>query len=198
MRMRFSVHTTAYLFGYEPSRPIHEGGKCAGYGQMMLHEADAKGQARWRMPTFYAARLVTREWAKPVNQPHELYSAQSDIRDLKGREIVTAYALRRPDQSWAVLLINKDPMRVHRAALEFRDITGLDATSGKERLEIFQYSSAQYAWIAAGLRGHPARSEPPRHFTVIGTNEVVLPPFSLTVVRGFEPPTTEMKATMAR
>jgi hypothetical protein len=183
---------TAYLFGYEPSRPIHEGGKCAGYGQMMLHEADANGQARWRMPIFYAARLVTQEWAEPVNQAHELYIAHSDIRDLKGREIVTAYALRRPDQSWAIMLINKDPMRVHRAVLEFRDVTGLDPPSDQERLEILQYSSAQYEWIAAGRQGHPRRSEAPRHFRLIGTNEISLPPFSVTVVRGFEPPTAKM------
>jgi F5/8 type C domain len=173
----------AYLFGYEPSRPIHEGKRCAGYGQMMLHEADIKGQAQWRMPTFYAARLLTREWAEPVNQPHELYATQSDIRDPKGREIVTAYAVRRPDRDWAVLLINKDPVRVHRAVLEFRSLTGLHPVSSQGQLEIFQYSSAQYTWVAAGLRGHPARSEPPRHFTLTSTNEIALPPFSLIVVR---------------
>ena len=128
----------------------------------MLHEADSKGQAHWRMPTFYAARLLTHKWAEPVNQPHELYAAQSDIRDPKGREIVTAYAVKRPDQDWAVLLVNKDPVRIHRAVLGFRNITGLDPRSGQERLEVFQYSGAQYAWIAAGPRGYPIRSEAPR------------------------------------
>ena len=90
------------------------------------------------------------------------------------------------------MLINKDPMRVHRAVLEFRDVTGLDSPSDQERLEIFQYSSAQYEWIAAGRQGHPRRSEAPRHFRLIGTNEISLPPFSVTVVRGFEPPTAKM------
>ena len=179
---------TAYLYGYEPSSPIHEGGRCAGYGQMMLHEADSKGQAHWRMPTFYAARLLTHKWAEPVNQPHELYAAQSDIRDPKGREIVTAYAVKRPDLDWAVLLVNKDPVRSHRAFLGFRNTTGFDPKSEQERLEVFQYSGSQYAWIAAGPRGYPARSEAPRHFMLTGTSEVVLPPFSLTVVRGLKPP----------
>jgi hypothetical protein len=178
--------TTAYLFGYEPSRPIREGNRCAGYGQMMLFEADAKGQAHWRMPTFFAAHLLTHEWAEPVNRPHALYATDSDIRDRKGRQIVTAYAVKRPDQTWAILLVNKDPIRAHRASIGFRD-TGAPA-SFHGRVEVFQYSRAQYDWKASGPDGHPARTEAPRRFWLAGTSEVNLPPFSLTVVRGFGPP----------
>ena len=84
--------------------------------------------------------------------------------------------------------MNKDPVRVHRVVLGFRNTTGLDPISRQERLEVFQYSGTQYAWIAAGPRGYPVRSEAPRHFMLTGTSEVALPPFSLTVVRGLRPP----------
>lgn len=177
---------TAYLFGYEPSRPISEGNRCAGYGQMMLLEADAKGRAHWRMPTFFAAHLLTHEWAEPVNRPHTLYAAESDIRDAKGRQIVTAYAVKRPDQTWAILLVNKDPVHAHRTSIVFRDAPVAPA-SFHGPVEAFQYSRAQYEWKASGPDGHPARTKAPRRFRLTGTSEVNLPPFSLTVVRGFGP-----------
>ena len=178
---------TAYLFGYEPSRPINEGSRCAGYGQLMLFEADTNGQAHWRMPTFFAAHLLTHDWAEPVNRPHELYAADSDMRDPEGRPIVTAYAVKRPDQAWAILLENKDSTHAYRARIGFRDNTVLHQTSFRGRAEVFQYSRAQYDWKDSGPDGHPVRTEAPRRFSLRGGSPITLPPFSLTVVRGFGP-----------
>jgi hypothetical protein len=180
---------TAYLFGYEPSRPISEGSRCAGYGQMMLFQADSKGQAHWRMPTYFAAHLLTHEWAEPVNQPHKLYAANSDIRDRKGRQIVTAYAVMRPDQTWSILLVNKNAQRAYTASIGFSDSTHSDPSTFRGRLDVFQYSREQYAWEASGPGGHPVRTQPPRHFRLMGGSQIKLPPFSLTVVRGFGPHT---------
>jgi hypothetical protein len=93
---------TAYLFGYEPSRPISERSPCANYAQLMLLEGDQP------MPTYFAARLITEDWAQPINRWHKLYAANSDITDAKGHKIVTAYVVKRPDHRWAVMLLNKD------------------------------------------------------------------------------------------
>ena len=147
----------------------------------MLFEADITGRAHWPMPIYFAARMLTREWAQPVNQPHSLYAASSDIRDHRGRQIVTAYAVRRPDQKWSVLLVKKDscmhiPLKSHSAAMHLspdfdEHVGGLPILSPAICLE--------------GVRnaGYPVPTEPPQRFRVINS-QVTLPPFSLTVARG--------------
>jgi hypothetical protein len=77
-----------------------------------------------------------------------------------------AFAVRRPDGTWAVLIINKDARRTLRVRL-----------SGTVRA--VQYSRHEYAWRAAGDRGTPARNLPPRRFAA--GEELTLPPYSLTV-----------------
>jgi hypothetical protein len=173
---------TAYLYGYEPSSPTNQVKRCAGYGKWMLFEADSTGQAHWPMPIYFAARLLTHEWAQPVNQPHSLYAASSDIRDHRDRQIVTAYAVRRPDQKWSILLVNKDSRHAYSVKIAFRRHTSL-APAFMGMSEVFQYSRQQFVWRASETQGHPVRSEPPQRFRVINS-QVTLPPFSLTVVRG--------------
>jgi hypothetical protein len=175
---------TAYLYGYEPGRPAKPAKRCAGYGKWMLFESDNEGQARWQMPIFFAARLLTEAWAQPINERHDVYVANSDVRDRKNRQIVTAYALQRPDHSWSVLLVNKDARHAYSVKIAF-DRGNSAAVAFPGESEAFQYSQRQYVWKAAEAQGHPIKTEPPRHFTVINS-EVTLPPFSLTVVRGWD------------
>jgi hypothetical protein len=174
---------TAYLYGYEPSRPTNQVKRCAGYGKWMLFEADSTGRARWPMPIYFAARLLTEAWAQPVDKRHRVYVASSDVRDHRGRQIVTAYVLRRPDQRWSVLLVNKDAQHAYSVKIAFSPGRSLvPAFTGES--EVFQYSRQQFVWKASELHGHPVETQSPRHFRVINS-EVTLPPFSLTVVRGF-------------
>jgi hypothetical protein len=172
----------AFLYGYEPSTPMHEGSACAGYGQMMLLEADRRGQAFWPMPTYFAARLVTHEWAQPGDRAHKLYPISSDVRDASGRPVVSAYALQRPDEKWSIMLVNKDQQHEHLVRINFTDGRSVWRFAGK--VATYQYSSAQYAWKEAGESGHPLRSQPPSRFRLRGDQQVRLPAFSLSIVRG--------------
>jgi hypothetical protein len=177
---------TAYLYGYEPSTPINERSPCADYGQLMLFEADQNLHARWPMPTYFAAHLITQDWAQPINRWHKLYAANSDMKDGSGHQIVTAYAVKRPDQRWAIMLVNKDSERAY--AIHVRFINGQSSgQSFRRRVQVFQYSPEQYAWESAGEDGHPGRTNPPHHFVLSGNSLVHLPPFSLTVMRGIAP-----------
>jgi hypothetical protein len=172
----------AYLYGYEPSSPINEGRRCAGYGQMMLFESNARGLARWPMPSYFAARLLSHQWAQQVNRPHRLYSSSSDIRDGLGRPIVTTYAVQRPDGTWSIMLVNKDQKRRYAVRIKFLGRNSTRRFVGK--VIVYQYSSEQYAWKAAGENGRPLRTERPWRFTLRGDRPVTLPAFSLTVVQG--------------
>jgi len=169
----------AYLFGYGPNVPINQHLACAGYGNMMLWQADAKGQARWPMPAYWAARMMTRDWAAPGGGVHEVWPATGAALDAKGRPLVTAYALRRPDGRWAMMLVNRDKTHERRIALDLLTDQGRRLVAGP--LDVVQFGPAQYAWRDAGAKSRPARSLPPRRFTA-AAGALTLPAYSLTVV----------------
>ncbi len=69
----------------------------------------------------------------------------SDVKDAAGHTLVTAYAVKRPDGQWALLMINKDQENPHLVSVEFQ----------AEKHEIAQYAgsvdvvtfgTAQYRW----------------------------------------------------
>lgn len=188
---------TAYLFGYEPSRPMNEGSLCADYGQLMLFEGDQNLEATWPMPTYFAARLITQDWAQPINRWHKVYVAGSDVTDATGHQIVTAYAVKRPDHRWAVMMVNKDSEHTHAVHVRFTEGQS-SGQSFRRKIQIFQYSPEQYAWEGAGEEGHPIRTDPPRHFAVSGDSLIQLPPFSLTVVRGIAPGRSQVPSSVGR
>jgi hypothetical protein len=176
----------AYLFGYGPNTPVNQHLECAGYGNMMLHLADPNGQAGARMPTYYTARLLTGVWTQAGMAAHQLYPVKVDTGG--DRTSVTAYAARRPDKRWAVLLINRSPTRAIPVRLRFKTARG--EASLKGAAEAFQYSAADYSWKDDGEHGHPVKDDPPHRLVLAdGAAPLVLPPDSLTVVRGDGPGT---------
>jgi hypothetical protein len=180
---------TAFMYGYPPDTPMNETFPCAGYGNMMLFQADDKGRARWPMPAYYAHRMMMQDWGDPADQPHRLYVARSQITDSKGRPMVAVYPLLDQDGRWAVMLINRDQQHPHRMQIVFRRGGGDDQTfDTRKRLSIVQYSPADYIWLVRGAASHPLRDRPPERFTMDSAREVLLPAMSLTVVRGEGPP----------
>ncbi|HWF77078.1 MAG TPA: discoidin domain-containing protein, partial [Caulobacteraceae bacterium] len=109
----------AYMFGYPPDTPANQKFACAGYGNMMLWEADDDGRSRWPMPVFYAARMMTGDWGAPGDAPHRLYAARATLADPRGRPYVTAYPLQAPDGRWSVMLVNRDADRAHATPIAF-------------------------------------------------------------------------------
>lgn len=160
----------SYLYGYEPNELINE--KDCSWGNNMLFLIGQSGTIRYRMPTYYAVRLLTQEWASPQAGLHQIYHSESDI------STVSAFALRRPDDLWSVLLINKDPKRLRNIAIKF------DHASFAGSVEIYQYSPAQYQWRANAENGHPVRDLPPVHWNRGSKGTFRLPAYSITIVRG--------------
>ncbi len=102
---------------------------------------------------------------------------------------LTAYALHRPDELWAVLLVNKDPVQAWTVTPRFVGPEPSAVTFFEGTCDIYQFSRAQYRWQADGAKGRPALSHPPKHNTWLAGNSTSfhLPPWSLTVIRGRKP-----------
>ncbi|HEY5075136.1 MAG TPA: hypothetical protein VII34_10620, partial [Pyrinomonadaceae bacterium] len=177
----------AYLYGYEASEIIKEQ-ECSSGNNMLFFRDDA-GHIKKPTATYWGARLLAQEWLKPGDEPHEIYPAFSNVHNADGEELITAYAVHRPDGPWALLLINKDPKRAYSVSVVFSDTSQRKASTFKGQIELFQFSGVQYQLNSDPNNPFPIKAEPPAH-NVIEKGEskaIELPAYSLTVVRGTGP-----------
>lgn len=164
----------AYLFGYGPNVPINQHLPCAGYGNMMLHLADANGQATVPLPSYWTARLLTRIWTVPGHRLHRMVTAKIG-GDSEEADLV-AYAVQRPDRRLAVLLINRSATHDHRIVFAR---AGQDFQGG---MDIYRFGPAQYAWHDDGPDSRPTTSLPPARSRQRATDAIAMPPDSLAVL----------------
>jgi hypothetical protein len=173
---------TLYLYGVEPNRPISEAEECESWGNLMALEAGPDGKVKWRLPAFYGAQILATEWFGDPGGAHILYPAT--IQGSGGAERLAAFAVRRPDEEWALLLLNKDERAEAEVTIAFDDEAPGSSWAGPHR--IIQYSPKQYKWVSNSEFGEPAFSNPPDELRNEAGKPLVLtlPPMSLTVVRG--------------
>jgi hypothetical protein len=173
----------AYLYGYEPSELMSESPpQCNTWGNLTLLQSNARRQVKAPVAAYWATRLVTRSWVEPGAAPNTLLATSAT-----GAAPVAAYALRRPDGSLAILLLNKDPRRARAVSIAFAGQGTPRPLTGQVAIE--QLSRARYVWHPAGERGYARPDGPPARATLDagpGTN-LDLPPLSITVLRSQQP-----------
>jgi hypothetical protein len=168
-----------FLYGYEPNELLQEV-ECS-QGNNMLFLMGDDGKIAYRMPTYYAALLLTHEWAKPGGGLHELYQATTDD------PLITAYATMRPDRLWAVLLVNKDPDNAREVKIEFEceqpECEDLKVGYSHGEVDFYQYSRNEYQ---LGSDFRVVRDRPPAHqrLRVDSSTTFEIPAYSLSIVRG--------------
>ncbi|HXM10317.1 MAG TPA: discoidin domain-containing protein [Terriglobales bacterium] len=136
-----------YYFHYLPL-PM-EPGCNSSPGTFGMFTVDASYKIQQPLAQFFVAQLINLEWAQPGAGDHQVYSAKSDIDDGAGRELVTAYALKRPDGEWSVMIVNRDQENAHRVHIEFRGESPRKPDSSAAfagPVEIATFGSAQYKW----------------------------------------------------
>jgi F5/8 type C domain len=187
-----------YYFHYLPLQM--EPGCNGSPGTFGMFTVDANYKIQQPLAQFFVAQLINLEWAQPGGGDHQVFSARSDIEDGAGRALVTAYALKRPDGQWAVMIVNRDQETAHRVNVAFLGAS----TSFSGPVEISTFGSAQYRWNPPKTR-FMAHAEQAAAATVVTyTNGVAdpdgpilhtrldasertvfeLPPASVVVIRG--------------
>lgn len=170
----------AFLYGYEPAPLAQEVPSCRTWGNLALLLSDTTQQVRARLASFYAVRMLTRDWAAPARPAPRLLSTQ--VTDTRPATRVGAYALLRADGSTALLLTNRESTRTLRVELRY-------ATPGANApLQLTQLSAADYVWHPRGPSGFARPDAPPLTSRLAaGLRVVSLPPLSVTVVRSGAP-----------
>jgi hypothetical protein len=172
----------AYYYQYEPL-PMYDG---CGWGTFGMFNVDNDYDIKQNVAQYFAAQLLTQEWAQPVDQLHAIYPARTDIRDGEGRQRVTVYAIFRPDHQWAVLLVNKDHASTHSVSVRFKDWSRNTAHYFQGSVRQVSFGAENYTWHADGANGYANPDGPAVVSTQVGgrREEYVLPPASITVLRG--------------
>jgi F5/8 type C domain len=169
-----------YYFHYIPFG-VHPGcnNSLSTFGMFAV---DEKHQITQPLSQYFASQLINLEWLKPGRMAHEVYPAESDIRDSAGHTLVTSYAVKRPDGQWALLLINKDQETAHRVNVTFHNSeTGGDA-SFTGMVDTLTFGRAQYHWDP--LRKVADSTGLARNSVDAANKMFDLPPASLVVLRG--------------
>jgi hypothetical protein len=174
----------AFLFGYTPSEVLYDN-PCS-VGQNMLFSMDEDGDITHRFATYFGARLLTQEWTMPAGSWHEIYPVVSSARNGKGEQLVTGYAVYRPDGLWSLLLINKDSKEAYNVRVRFRNEASNTTKSFEGQADLYQFSGAQYELNNDANEPYPIKAEAPQHSILNGTEtkSFQLPAYSLSVIRG--------------
>ncbi|MGA8407441.1 MAG: discoidin domain-containing protein [Candidatus Acidiferrales bacterium] len=157
-----------YYFHYLPLQMEH--GCNDSPGTFAMFTVDANYQIQQPLAQFFVAQLINLEWAQPGSGEHEVFSAKSDVEDGAGHALVTAYALKRPDGEWSLMIVNRDQQNGHRVRIAFQDqASDARAESFAGAVEIAEFGREQYHWWPAETRFMAHDEHAAEHAVVVNT-----------------------------
>lgn len=156
-----------YFFHYLPLQM--EPGCDNSPGTFGMFTVDANYQIQQPLAQFFVAQLINLEWVQPGSLEHEVFSASSNVSDGAGHDLITAYAVKRPDGAFAVMAVNRDQQNDHKVRISFGE-GGDKSRAFSGAVDIAIFGSAQYEW-------HPPQSRSMAHAeesgkpTIVTTNQ---------------------------
>jgi hypothetical protein len=164
--------------------PLTQNSGCPNdWGNLTMFVADRNAVIHARAAQYFGVQMIDQHWLSPGSGLHELYPASTNITR-GGFPLVTAYAAKRPDSTWSIMLVNKDAV-AHDVAVQFEDAPG--PTTGFIRdVTRITFGIAQYVWRSRGAASRPDPNDPPAVSTVHGGANATysIPALSITVLRG--------------
>ena len=155
-----------YFFHYLPLQM--EPGCNSSPGTFGMSTVDANYQIQQPLAQFFVAQLINLEWVQPGGGDHQVFPAKSDVQDGAGHDVVTAYAVKRPDGQWAVMAVNRDQHNSHHVRIAFEGQPKGGSFAGP--VEISTFGSAQYQWHPAQTR-FMAHAENGGERTIVATTK---------------------------
>ena len=156
------------------------------WGTYHMFMVDDKYQITKPTSQYFAAQLLTQEWSQPTDAENFLYKASTDIKDSELHTLVTAYALKRPDGQWGLMLINKDYDHPHKVRIVFRDADENRESAFNGQITTITFGKEQYQWHPDRKKGYADPDGPPKKSLSQAAPDTnfELPAASVTVLRG--------------
>jgi len=173
-------------FYHSPIQPEPLRSGCQGYGTYGNFVANEKLEIQQHTSQYFASQMINLEWVKHGAGVHQLFPAEADVKDDAGHALITAYAVKRPDGEWSLMLINKDPSNAHSVKIEFAGSSGKSVEHFKGPVTMVTFGAEQYVWHSEGPKSHADPDGPPATKTLHAKSgeSFSLPKASVTVLRG--------------
>jgi F5/8 type C domain len=136
-----------YYFHYLPLPMEH--GCNDSPGTFGMFTVDANYRIQQPLPQYFATQMITSEWVQPGTGVHQVFPAKADVDDGAGHALVTAYALKRPDGRWSLLVVNRDQDNAHKVRIRFHDDASRKELSYEGEVNATSFGRAQYHWQPA-------------------------------------------------
>jgi F5/8 type C domain/Glycosyl hydrolases family 39 len=171
---------------HSPIQPEQLRPGCQAWSTYGNFVADEKLDIKQHTAQYFASQLLNLDWVKHGDGVHQLYPASADLRDEAKHQLITAYAVKRPDGEWSLLIINKDPSNAHAVNITFEK-GGKEVAAGfSGPVKIVTFGAAEYMWHSSGPTSHADPDGPPKRESVDWKEgqRVLLPKASVTVLTG--------------
>jgi hypothetical protein len=164
---------------------MNETTACGGFGNLEFFGLNDSGNIKFSTGLYLSTRLLKQIWAGEDDKPVKIFTAESNIKDTDGNEIITAYPIYEADGKWSVMLINKDERKGYHAQINITNIKNGKTAPFPMNADLWQFSEDEYKWKAAGANGQPERSKMPEPVSLYAgkTDGIDLPPFSITIIK---------------
>jgi hypothetical protein len=174
------------FFVHSPIQPEPIRNTCLGWASWSNFLSDDNYDIRGYTALYYAAHMINLEWVEHRSGVHEMFPTSVDVKDAEGNQLVTAYAVRRPDGNWSLMLVNRDQNNPHTVRVGFEDSSSGKTGGFAGPVTLVTFGSEQYVWINDGPNSHPDPDHPPVATVVTGNSQTTftLPKASITVLRG--------------
>ena len=176
--------SAVYYFHYMPE-PMGRGFNSSP-GTFGFFSADRDFRIKQPLAQFFVSQLLNLEWVKPGDGEHKVFTAVSNVSDGAGHQLVTAYAVKRPDEEYSLLIVNKDQENEHAVNISFEDEQKKAAATFNGTVHVTTFGKAQYRWHPE-LEGGKADPDGPAAKSTVNAGPAtsfVLPAASVTVIRG--------------
>lgn len=159
---------------------------CQAWGTYGNFVANEKLEISQYTAQYFASQLLNLDWVEHRAGMHQLFPAVGDLRDDAKHDLITAYAVKRPDGQWSLLVINKDPTNAHEVKITFEDSGRAVTAEFSGPVKVVTFGAAEYSWHSSGATSHADPDGPPKRTTVQWQTEtsVLLPRASMTVLTG--------------
>ena len=172
-------------FYHSPIQPQGVRSTCLGWASWSNFVSDETYEIRGYTSTYFAAHMINLEWVQHRAGIHHMVPSSSDITDADGNLLVTSYAVRRPDGTWSLMLVNRDETHPHTVRVVFQDAQSKRTAPFSGPVTFVSFGSEQYVWINDGPNSHPDPDHPPVATLLQGPpSTFTLPKASITVLRG--------------
>jgi hypothetical protein len=174
----------AYYHSPIQPEPLRSG--CQAWSTFGNFVANDKLEIRQYTAQYFASQLLNLDWVKHGAGAHELYPAAGDLEDEAHHSLITAYAVKRPDGAWSLLIINKDPSNAHEVKIAFEDGGKVTPAQFTGAVKVVTFGAAEYVWHSSGATSHADPDGPPKRneFEWKSGQKVLLPKASITVLTG--------------